>query len=241
MKGGRWQYGAIERPRLVIVGAGEFAEIAYEYFTHDSPYEVAGFAVEREFLAAERLCGRPVVPFEDVAQHFPPERHSAFVAVTYTRLNRVRARLFAAAREKGYAMARYVSSAAFVWHTAKLGENCFVFEHNVVQHGVEIGDDVVLWSGNHLGHRVRLADHCYLTSHVVVSGYCSIGAYAFLGVNSTLADNVSVGANCLIGAGATVLKDVPDNVIMQGTAATASRATALRFFRVPEAEGGGAA
>lgn len=32
---------------LLIVGAGEFADIAYEYFTVDSDYTVVGFAVER--------------------------------------------------------------------------------------------------------------------------------------------------------------------------------------------------
>ena len=35
--------------KLVIIGAGEFAEIAYEYFTYDSPYEVVAFAVEKKY------------------------------------------------------------------------------------------------------------------------------------------------------------------------------------------------
>ncbi len=30
---------------LVIVGDSAFAEVAYEYFTHDSPYTVVAFAV----------------------------------------------------------------------------------------------------------------------------------------------------------------------------------------------------
>ncbi len=32
--------------KLIIVGAGEFAEIAYEYFSYDSEYDVVAFAVE---------------------------------------------------------------------------------------------------------------------------------------------------------------------------------------------------
>ena len=47
--------------KVVIVGAGETAELAYEYFTCDSPYEVAGFAVEKEFLKQNELFGLPVV------------------------------------------------------------------------------------------------------------------------------------------------------------------------------------
>src|SRR5437660_11974171 len=96
--------------KLVIVGDGEFAEIASEYFTHDSPYTVAGFAVERPYLTKSDLFGLPVVPFEDVERHFDPSTYQSFVAVTYTQLNRVRARLYHAAKLKGYTPASYVSS-----------------------------------------------------------------------------------------------------------------------------------
>src|SRR5436190_24386238 len=97
---------------LVIVGDGEFAEIACEYFTHDSPYSVVGFAVEKAFLRRSELLDRPVVAFEEIEQRFPPSSHAAFVAITHTQLNRVRARLFTAARSKGYGCASYVSSRA---------------------------------------------------------------------------------------------------------------------------------
>src|SRR5262245_37536426 len=145
---------------LVIVGDGEFAEIACEYFTHDSPFRVAGFAVERDFLRRDTLFDLPVVPFEDVEQHFPPESHDAFVAVTYTQLNRVRTRLYHAAKAKGYRPASYISSRAFVWRNATVGENCFIFEQNVVQYHAQVGNNVVLWSGNHVGHRSVIHDNC---------------------------------------------------------------------------------
>ena len=231
---GQWRDRPCERPNLVIIGAGEFAEIAFEYFTHDSPYNVVAFAAEREHLRARELCGLPVLPFDELEQRFPAANHSAFVAITYTKLNRVRARLFAAARAKGYAPASYVSSRAFVWHNASIGENVFVFENNVVQHRVSIGDDVILWSGNHIGHQSRIEDHCYLSSQVVVSGYCCVGAHSFLGVNATLADHVRVGASNLIGAGAIILKDTPDHAIYQAGATEPSPVSSLRFFRIKE-------
>ncbi len=100
--------------KLIIVGDGEFAGIAHEYFTHDSAYDVAGFAVERAFRKQDSYCGLPIVDFEDVETPFPPETHDAHVAVTYAQLNRVRARLYEAVKAKGYAAANYVSSRAFV-------------------------------------------------------------------------------------------------------------------------------
>src|SRR3712207_6479755 len=170
--------------KIVIVGDGETAELAYEYFTHDSPHEVVAFAVEREYRKKEELFGLPVVAFEEVETVYPPAEFRAFVAISYNKLNRVRARLFAETKRKGYRCLSYVSSRAFVWHNVELGENCFIFENNVVQYGVRVGNNVVLWSGNHVGHQTVIKDNVFISSHVVVSGYCEVGENCFLGVNS---------------------------------------------------------
>lgn len=197
--------------KLLLLGDSAFAEVAYEYFTHDSPYEVVGFAVERDYLDRDRLFGLPVTAFEEVETRFPPTDHDFFAALVYTQQNRLRERLYRQAKKKGYAPASYVSSRAFVWRNVRLGEHCFVFEDNVIQPFVEVGDNVVLWSGNHIGHHSHIGAHCFVSSHVVVSGFVEIGESCFLGVNSTLANNVSVGSRCLVGAGALVLADVEDD------------------------------
>jgi sugar O-acyltransferase (sialic acid O-acetyltransferase NeuD family) len=198
-----------KRRQLVIAGDRAIAEVAFEYFTHDSEYEVAAFTVERAFLGRETLFGRPVVAFEEVEERYPPMAYDFFVAVGYGQMNRLRARLFREAKAKGYTLASYVSRRAFVWGNATIGENAFIFESNVVQPFASIGDDVVLWSGNHIGHHARIGSHVFMSSHVVVSGYVEIGDYSFVGVNATFADNVTVGRDTLVGAGSLVLKNAP--------------------------------
>jgi sugar O-acyltransferase (sialic acid O-acetyltransferase NeuD family) len=204
------------RRKLLILGDSAFAEIAYEYFTHDSDHDVVGFAVEREYLRRDALFGLPVVALEDAARSFPPAEHSFYAALVYTQGNRLRARLYRHAKELGYEPASYVSSRAFVWRNAVLGEHCFVFEHNVVQPFVRIGDNCVLWSGNHIGHHSRLGDDCFVSSHVVVSGFCAIGSRCFMGVNSTVANNLTIGEDCVIGAAATIVGDVPQGKTVVG-------------------------
>ena len=150
--------------KLVIVGAGELAMIAYEYFTYDSAYEVYGFAVERDYIESATLYELPIVPLEDVQQQFPPSEFEVFVAIPASQLNRLRTRLYQSVKEKGYICATYISSRAFVWRNAKIGENCFIFENNTVQPFVEIGNNVILWSGNHIGHRSVIEDNCFISS-----------------------------------------------------------------------------
>lgn len=81
---------------LVIVGAGEFAQIACEYFRHDSDYTVVAFSVERDFLLRRTLAGLPVVAYEELEQRYPPDRYAVFVAIPATHLNRLRTRFFSA-------------------------------------------------------------------------------------------------------------------------------------------------
>jgi sugar O-acyltransferase (sialic acid O-acetyltransferase NeuD family) len=203
--------------RVVIVGDGETAELAYEYFTHDSPHDVVAFVVERAYRKRDELFGLPVLDFEDMEARFPTADYRAFVAISYTKLNRVRTRLYQEVKRRGYRCLSYVSSRAFVWHNVLLGENCFIFENNVLQYGVRIGDNVVLWSGNHIGHQTVIGDNVFISSHVVVSGYCQVGENCFLGVNSSVADNVKIAKDCLIGMGAVINRDTVERKVYVGS------------------------
>lgn len=218
--------------KLVIVGAGETAEIAYEYFTYDSEYEVVAFSVESQYLDKEKLFDLPVVSFEDIENIYSPNFCEVFVAISYTQLNRVRTRLYQQIKQKGFRVASYISSKAFVWRNVEIGENCFIFENNVIQYKAKIGNNVVLWSGNHIGHQSVIHDNCFISSHVVISGYCQVGENCFLGVNSCLADHITVGKDCVIGAGAVVVKNAENEKIYRGNPAQTSNVSSLKLFKV---------
>lgn len=218
---------------LVIVGDSAFAEVAYEYFTHDSDFRVVAFSVEREFMTRDALFGLPVVPFEDLEAHFDPATHHFYAALVYTQMNRLRTRLYRATKAKGYRPASYISSRAFVWPNVELGEHCFIFEDNTVQPFVRIGANVVLWSGNHIGHHSVVKDNCFISSHVVVSGFCTVGENCFIGVNATFGNNLEVGDDCLIGAGALIARDIPADTLVKGNLAQGTPGVRARFGLEP--------
>lgn len=222
----------LKTKKLVIIGDSAFAEVAYECFTHDSEYEVVGFAVEAAYLNKSALFGLPIVPFEHLEEHFNPGEVEFYAALVYTQLNRLRTRLYREAKAKGYRPASYISSRAFVWHNVQLGEHCFVFENNTIQAFVKIGDNVVLWSGNHIGHHSVLQDNCFISSHVVVSGFCEIGRNTFMGVNAALANNVVIGEDNWIGVGVTISANTAPNLLFKGTQPEPAKVSALRFFKV---------
>jgi sugar O-acyltransferase (sialic acid O-acetyltransferase NeuD family) len=199
--------------KLVLFGAGDIAQLAWFYFTHDSDREVAAFTVDRAYLQGDSFQGLPLVPFEEVEQHYPPAEYDMFVAVSYAKRNTVRETKVAEATAKGYALASYVSTRLTIFPGTPVGRNCFLLEDNTIQPFVTIGDNVTLWSGNHIGHHSTIGDNCFITSHVVISGGVQVGRNCFIGVNTTVRDHVQIGDRCLIGAGSLILNSTPPGTV----------------------------
>jgi sugar O-acyltransferase (sialic acid O-acetyltransferase NeuD family) len=195
---------------LVIFGTGDVARIAHYYFTEDTPHRVVAFTVDRDYRDATSLLGLPVIDFEEVERHHAPSAFKMFVAVSYARMNQVRAAKYAEAKAKGYELLTYVSSRCSFLTKEPIGDNCMVQEDNTVQPFVKIGNNVTLWSGNHIGHDSTIEDHCFIASHVVVSGRVQVGSYSFIGVNATLRNGITIAPRSLIGAGAVILKNTEE-------------------------------
>jgi sugar O-acyltransferase (sialic acid O-acetyltransferase NeuD family) len=192
---------------LILFGTGDIARIAHFYFTHDSDYEVVAYTVDKAYLTESVIQGCPVVPFEEIEKHYPPDTYPMFIALSYAKINKLRAERFDDAKNKGYRLVSYVSSKATTWPDLTVGENCFILEDNTIQPFVKIGNNVTLWSGNHIGHDSQIEDHCFLASHIVVSGFVNIEPYCFVGVNATFRHGIKVARECVIGAGAVILHD----------------------------------
>jgi len=193
--------------RVVLFGTGDFARIAHVYLRDDSEHEVAAFTVHDEYRTSDEFRGLPLVPFEQLEERYPPDEFAMFVAVGFSRVNQARREIYEACKTRRYELISYVSSRAMRSEETEIGDNCFVFEANVIQPFVRIGNDVVLWSGNHIGHDSTIDDHCFVASHAVVSGNVMIGSSCFVGVNATIRDGVTIAPDCVIGAGALIMRD----------------------------------
>jgi len=205
---------------IIIFGINDLAELAHFYFINEhrlgynDPLPVA-FTVNKEYIKETTFKGLPVIPFEEIETYFPNTEYKLFAPVTN---NTLREKIYNKGKEKGYDFISYISSKCTNFATS-IGENCFILEDNTLQPFTTIGNNVVLWSGNHIGHHSIIEDNIFFTSHVVMSGHCHIKKGAFLGVNSTLRDGITIGENSVIGMGSTVTKNVPDNETWIGSPA----------------------
>jgi acetyltransferase-like isoleucine patch superfamily enzyme len=183
--------------KVIIMGTKDFAELAYYYLSHDTLHEVIAFSVGRDYFAdGAEFCGLPIIAFEDVENILPPCEYKFFAPMSPNKMNRTRER----------ECISYVSSKATI-NDNLIGENCFILEDNTIQPFTTIGNNVVLWSGNHIGHHGVIKDHVMFTSHVVMSGHCEIGCNSFFGVNATLRDGLRIAEGTFVAMASAVMHD----------------------------------
>jgi len=206
--------------KLIIFGTGDIAQLANYYFKNDSAHTVIGFTVDRAYATGVSFEGLPLVPFDEIETTFPPGEYGIFIALSYSQMNRLRQYKYDEARSKGYELVSYVSSRCTYLTTETVGDNCFILENNTIQPFVKIGNNVTIWSGNHIGHHSEILDHNFISSHVVVSGHCVIESNCFLGVNSTIGHKVTVASGTLLGAGALITQSTEPNGVYVAAKAT---------------------
>src|SRR3989338_6533281 len=119
--------------KVIVFGNGQMAEIAHLYLAQDPSWEIAAFTVDAKYNTEKKFRGLPVVDFEDVLKTYPPAEYLMFVPIGAKKLNHLRAEKYLAAKSMGYRFASYVSPQAQVSPEVEIGENCFIFENNVIQ------------------------------------------------------------------------------------------------------------
>lgn len=200
----------MKKSKVIIFGMADYAELAHYYLEKDSPYEVVAFCVNEAYLPEGNVFkGLPVVSFEHVEDSHPANEYFFFAPMAPKNMNTLRENIYNEIKKMGYQMISYISSKATLCNN-KIGDNCFILEDNTLQPFTVIGNNVVLWSGNHIGHHSVIKDHVTFTSHVVMSGHCVIGENSFLGVNATLRDGINLAKGTLVGMAASITKDTEE-------------------------------
>lgn len=217
---------ADQRP-VVVFGNLRSASLAWYCLTHDSPFTVAGFTVDGDYLEDSKFEGLPLVSFETLEQFWPPDACRLLIPMGYQQINGVRRARYENAKARGYDFVSYVSSRASIWPDLKVGENVLIYEHAIIQPFSSIGNNCIIRSGAHISHHCTVGDHAFVAAEVAMGGAVQVGEQAFIGIGATLRDQISIAGRTFIGAGAVVVKNTEENSVYIGNPARKSTITAM--------------
>jgi sugar O-acyltransferase (sialic acid O-acetyltransferase NeuD family) len=186
--------------KIIIFGTNEVSCLAKYYLERDSDHKPCFFCLDAEYAKESSLENIPIICYEEI--NLPKEEYAFFVPLYDNKLRQIKSE---SVLSKGYSLISYISSKANVM-TNKIGHNCFVMENNVIQPYVEIGNNNIFWSGNHIGHHSVIKDNVFFSSHVVLSGKCLVEDYCWFGVNSCIRDSITISEGSFIAMGSVVTK-----------------------------------
>lgn len=116
---------------------------------------------------------------------------------------------------------------------ARIGKNCNICAHTLIENDVLIGDDVTIKSGVYLWDGITVQDKVFIGPNATFTNdkkprskqypdkYMEtvIEEGASIGANATILPGITLGAYCMIGAGSVVTKDVPPYSVVVGNPA----------------------
>lgn len=128
---------------------------------------------------------------------------------------------------------------------ARVGRDCNLCDHVLVENDVLVGDRVTVKSGVQLWDGIELEDDVFVGPNATfasdrpsASARTRVMAGASIGANATILPGITIGSGAMAGAGAVVTHDVPPHAIVRGNPAVIVGYVEARETRVDEAPAG---
>lgn len=194
--------------KIIIFGADLLAKMVYHYFKRDNQYQIEAFTVDQKFIVDDTFMGLNVVSFENIEKLYPPSEYEMFIAIGPSRMNENRTKKFYEAKNKGYTLAKYISSSAIC--ESEVGENTFVGDMAIINPFVQIGENNFFWEHTFIGNDSIIGNHSFFSPKSVVSTFSRIGDNVILGTGSIIKTSVNVAKKTLVGAASYISEDTKE-------------------------------
>lgn len=204
--------------KIVVYGAGPFAELMLYHFEQESEYQIVAFCLDQAYKTSDSFCNLPLLDFDDITEAYPPEHFQMFVAIGYKNM-RNRKLLFNKAKQKGYQLVNFISPRAYTRNNLIIGENNVILSTCDIEPFARIGDNNVFWTGAIVGHHALVGNHNYISGGCGVGGYCTVGDMCFLGNNALMVNNIDIADETYMIAGTIILKNTESGYKYHGNPA----------------------
>lgn len=202
-----------KKKKLIIFGNTNYARLVAHYLKQE--YEICGFTVDKAYIEGNTFEDKPLIDFESIIDLYPPQEYNMFVAVGYSKRNKLREEIYKRVKNKGYSCINYIHPSCIVPHDIIIGENCILFENVVVQPFVQLANNIIIWSNATVCHDSRICDNVFIGSNACINGFVIVKNNVFLGANSTIRDHVQVEEETLVGCGVAINQNTEKKQVLK--------------------------
>ncbi len=191
----------VNKPRLLVVGAGGHGRSLAEAVLMSGDFDLVGFLDDGAFDSGVDVWGLPVLgPVNAFADYAALASH-AVVAIGN---NALRQKMFAQLQAAGFALARVVHPRAIVSPRAQLGEGVAVMAGAIVCTEAVLGQGVIVNCGAVVDHHAQVHDFGHLGVNACMAGGSVLGALAWMQAGAALGYGVMLPSGVTLAPGEAV-------------------------------------
>lgn len=105
----------------------------------------------------------------------------------------------------------------------RIGVGGIICSGAILTTNVDIGENCIINLGCRIGHDTVLGPYCSLMPGTNLAGNVTVGHSCYFGLNACVINGKSIGERTTVGAGATVVNDIPADVVVAGVPAKVIR------------------
>jgi len=202
---------------IVIFGAGGHCRVILSILSYYEEFKVIGIADRGPENIGEEIAGGVIkYTWNDFDEIYRRGTRHAVIAVGD---NRERGALFLTLKNVGFNIPTIIHPTAFVEKNVRIKEGNVICMAANIGAMASVGNNCVLYTGSILDHEVELEDNVFIAPGCDIAGRVTIKEGSFIGIGSTIVEKIIIGPNATIGAGSVVIKDVPENAVVAGSPA----------------------
>lgn len=207
--------------RVLIVGASGQAHVVIDAMEQEGTWQIVGL-VDSFRPAGPTALGYDILGSVEDLPALAKLTDAVFVGVGD---NWTRGKLTCQIRGlvPGMSFATTVHPGAYLGRNTVLGEGVIAMAGSVVMPGSEVREGAMVGTRASLDHDGFMDEFSSLGPAAVTGGNVRIGAYTAVALGAKIIHGICIGPQSVIGAGATVLSDIPGNVVAYGTPAKVVR------------------
>lgn len=206
-----------DRERVVIIGAGNGAEVVIDILRDDYEKEIVGLVDDNvkkltNYTYPVFDCG--IYEFPDVV---PRNQYDTVIISIGSTLKSMKFRkeVFEEYRKKEVAFTNAISKSADIRRGVKLGIGNLIGAQSYIGTLTQIGDNNSISYATFIGHHNIIGSHNLIAPGFVSSGSVEVGSSCIITAGVVSRNCVRIGDNVVLPVGYDVINSIPDHTIIQ--------------------------
>ena len=205
----------MNKPSLILIGAGGHAHACIDVIEQQGQYQIAGLIGMPEEMHARHL-GYSVIGSDSDLPQLAKEYQYVLITVGQIRSPDSRIRLYQQAIQLGFQLPVIIAPSAHVSRHTTIDIGSIVMHGAIVNAGARVGDNCIINTRALVEHDATVEDHCHVSTGAILNGDVHIGAGSYVGSGSVIKEGVMLGKGCIVGMGLSVRYNQADHARFTG-------------------------